>query len=208
MGSRGIASYNEPDSTPPSKKSLPTRFVRGFRERLATALDTPDPASGTKLGRCIGVDAFYDYDDEPIYVGQTTEDFATRIGRHLRGQQSDTLAYRILDPFEVARMELFPAEFVRELPKKERSAQIDALEYSVYIHAIEESKYKAILNEKIPPVSPWLIFLRHIHSISSRRTFGRTASTRTCVSLDGPKPSLEWPLLLMSAARCRMAYVE
>lgn len=154
MGSRGIASYNEPDSTPPSKKSLPTRFVRGFRERLATALDTPDPASGTKLGRCIGVYAFYDYDDEPIYVGQTTEDFATRIGRHLRGQRSDTLAYRILDPFEVARMELFPAEFVRELPKKERSAQIDALEYSVYVHAIEESKYKAILNEKIPPVSP------------------------------------------------------
>lgn len=153
MGSRGIASYNEPEHTPPSKKSMPTRFVRGFRELLSVALETPDPESGVKLGRCIGVYAFYDYDDEPIYVGQTAEDFATRVGRHLRGQRSDTLAYRILDPFKVARMELFPAEHLREKPAKERRVQVDALEYSVYVHAIENSKYKAILNEKIPPSS-------------------------------------------------------
>lgn len=153
MGSRGIASYNEPDRKPPTKKSMPTRFVQGFRELLSEALDTVDPASGVKLGKCIGAYAFYDYDGEPIYVGQTTEDFATRIGRHLRGQRSDTLAYRILDPFEVAEMELYPVEHLRQVPVKERRAQVDAVEYSAYVQAIKNSKYKAILNEKIPPVS-------------------------------------------------------
>ncbi len=113
-----------------------------------------DEISAKKLNKCIGVYAFYDYDGEPIYVGQTWEDFGTRVGRHLRGQRTDTLAYRILDPFEVAEIELFPAENARSLPKAEKTAAIDALEYSVYLTAIEQSKYKAILNEKIPPVSP------------------------------------------------------
>lgn len=133
---------------------MPTRFVREFREKLSEALDTEDAASGVKLGKCIGAYAFYDYDGEPIYVGQTTEDFGTRVGRHLRGQRSDTLAYRILDPFEVAEMELHPVEYLREQPVKERRVQVDAIEYSAYVRAIENSKYKAILNEKIPPVSP------------------------------------------------------
>lgn len=154
MASRGIASYNEPHKKPPAKKSMPTRFVQGFRELLSEALDTADPASGVKLGKCIGAYAFYDYDGEPIYVGQTTEDFATRVGRHLRGQRSDTLAYRILDPFEVAEMELYPVEHLRALPAKERRESVDAIEYSAYVQAIKNSKYKAILNEKIPPVSP------------------------------------------------------
>lgn len=151
MASRGVASYNEPEGAVPSKKSMPTRFVRGFRELLAEALNTVDPASGKKLGQCIGVYAFYDYDGEPIYVGQTHESFATRVGRHLTGQRTDTLAYRILDPFEVAEFALFPAEELRtELEKK---SKLDALEYSVYLRAIEDSKYQAILNEKIPPLS-------------------------------------------------------
>lgn len=154
MGSRGIASYNDPDRKPPTKKSMPTRFVRGFREKLSDALDTVDAASGTKLGKCIGAYAFYDYDGEPIYVGQTTEDFGTRVGRHLRGQRSDTLAYRILDPFEVAEMELYPVEHLRQHSATDRRAQVDAIEYSAYVRAIQNSKYKAILNEKIPPVSP------------------------------------------------------
>lgn len=135
----------------PAKKSMPTRFVQGFRELLAAALNETDPASGKKLGQCIGVYAFYDYDGEPIYVGQTWENFGTRVGRHLRGQRSDTLAYRILDPFEVAEMELYPLEELRN--DTEKRAKLDAIEYSVYVKAIERSKYRAILNEKIPPVS-------------------------------------------------------
>ncbi|WP_308936820.1 GIY-YIG nuclease family protein [Dietzia massiliensis] len=97
--------------------------------------------------------AFFDYDGEPIYVGQTTEDFGTRIGRHLRGQRSDTIAYRILDPFEVAEMRLWPLESARGLPKSERNKRVDELEYSVYCDSIANSRYNAILNEKIPPVS-------------------------------------------------------
>lgn len=153
MGSRGVASYNQPARKPPPRSAMPTRFVQGFRELLSEALEVPDPASQVKLGRCIGVYVFYDYDGEPIYVGQTTENFATRVGRHLRGQRSDTLAYRILDPFEVAEMELYPVEHLRQVPVAQRRADVDALEYSVYIHAINNSKYHAILNEKIPPVS-------------------------------------------------------
>lgn len=151
MASRGVASYNEPDEAPPSKKSMPTRFVQGFRELLTEALNTTDPASDKKLNACIGVYAFYDYDGEPIYVGQTWENFGTRIGRHLRGQRSDTLAYRILDPFEVAEFELYPVEDLRS--DSEKKAKLDAIEYSVYVNAIKKSKYQAILNEKIPPVS-------------------------------------------------------
>ncbi|WP_072691711.1 GIY-YIG nuclease family protein [Rhodococcus marinonascens] len=151
MASRGVASYNEPDSTVPSKKEMPTAFVRGFRELLTEALNSVDPTSGKKLRSCIGVYAFYDYDGEPIYVGQTRESFGIRIGRHLTGQRSDTLAYRILDPFEVAELELYPLEFLRADP--DTKAEVDAVEYSVYVRAIENSKYRAILNEKIPPVS-------------------------------------------------------
>lgn len=154
MGSRGIASYNDAEGKPPSKRSMPTRFVQRFRQLLSDALANADEASGKKLNKCIGVYVFYDYDGEPIYVGQTWEDFGTRVGRHLRGQRTDTLAYRILDPFEVAEMELYPAEEARSLPKAEKTVAIDALEYSVYLTAIERSKYRAILNEKIPPVSP------------------------------------------------------
>ena len=36
----------------------------------------------------------------------------------------------------------------------EKIEALNALEYSVYLTAIERSKYQAILNEKIPPVSP------------------------------------------------------
>lgn len=154
VASRGIASYNEPEHRPPSKNSLPTPFVQAFRKLLADALGSTDPASGKKMRSCIGVYAFYDYDGEPIYVGQTTENFGTRIGRHLTGQRSDTLAYRILDPFEVADMELWPIDHARALPVEDRRRAVDALEYSAYLSAIEKSKYRAILNEKIPPVSP------------------------------------------------------
>lgn len=154
MGSRGIASYDEPQKRRPTGKSLPTAFVRGFRERLRDALGEIDPTSGEKFNDCIGVYAFYDYDGEPIYVGQTVAQLGERVGRHLTGQRSDTLAYRILDPFEVAEMKLWPVDALRSVSKAERKKKMDALEYNVYLQAIQESKYKAILNEKIPPRSP------------------------------------------------------
>ncbi|MFG1743652.1 GIY-YIG nuclease family protein [Micromonospora chalcea] len=110
-----------------------------------------DASSGKRLGKCIGVYAFYDYDGEPIYVGQTLESFGSRVGRHMTGQRSDTLAYRILDPFEVAKVQLWPTEYLRSDPAKH--AKLNAIEYSAYRWAIDQSKYHAILNEKIPPIS-------------------------------------------------------
>ncbi|WP_206074378.1 GIY-YIG nuclease family protein [Antribacter gilvus] len=140
---------------------MSTRFVKGFRDLLDAALGETDPESGKRLARCIGIYAFYDYDGEPIYVGQTTEEFGTRVGRHLRGQRSDTLAYRILDPFEVAEIELYPTEFLRADPSMKR--RLDAFEYSVYLSAIEKSKYRAILNEKIPPSTQARVALPAAH---------------------------------------------
>lgn len=154
MGSRGIATVNDPVRKPPSKSSLPTPFVQGFRKLLRDAMRETDLTSGKTLGNCIGVYAFYDYDGEPIYVGQTWEKFGIRVARHLTGQRTDTVAYRILDPFEVAEMELYPAMDLLGLPNSEKVSQINAIEYSAYCHAIENSKYRAILNEKIPPISP------------------------------------------------------
>ncbi|MBP1781165.1 hypothetical protein J3R08_001015 [Micromonospora sp. HB375] len=117
-----------------------------------------DIASGKRLGKCIGVYGFYDYDGEPIYIGQTLESFGSRVGRHMTGQRSDTLAYRILDPFEVAELQFWPTEHLRSDPDKH--AKLNAIEYSAYRWAIDQSKYHAILNEKIPPVSD-LVELPH-----------------------------------------------
>ncbi|MFF0375482.1 GIY-YIG nuclease family protein [Actinoplanes missouriensis] len=154
MASRGIASYNQPDHQLPSRASLPTAFVQGFRRLLKSAMSTVDPASNKRLGNCIGVYAFYDYDGEPIYVGQTWLKFTDRIGRHLTSQRSDTLAYRILDPFEVAAVELWPTEYLRDDPNKQE--KLNEIEFSAYRRAIDDSKYKAILNEKIPPPSDFV----------------------------------------------------
>lgn len=154
MASRGIASYNEPDHKPPPRSALATNFVQGFRTLLAEAFEEKDIESGEKLSRCTGVYAFFDFDGEPIYVGQTSENFATRIGRHLRGQRSDTIAYRILDPFEVASMRLWPVHFAVGSMAADRRSHLDAVEYSAYVDAIRNSRYNAILNEKIPPKSP------------------------------------------------------
>ncbi len=156
MPENGLATYDDRDDgkKAPKRKDLPTPFVQGFRIKLAEAFDAIDPASGLALRHCIGVYLFYDYDDQPIYVGQTTENFGTRVGRHLTGQRTDTVAYRILDPFEVAKIRLYPTQHFTALSAADKKYSVDQLEYSVYIDAIKRSKYKAILNEKIPNPRP------------------------------------------------------
>jgi len=108
---------------------------------------------GRKWSACAcGVYAFYDYDGEPIYVGQTKEGLRTRVGRHLTGQRSDAVAMRILDVFEVAEIEMWPLWELEGAPTKNKGAALDQAEYTAYLQAIEKSRFKAILNEKIPPV--------------------------------------------------------
>lgn len=141
----------------PSRKSLPASSVRQFRELLDAALAVQDE-TGRAVGSCIwGVYAFYDYDGEPIYVGQTKERLSNRIRRHLTNQRTDAVAMRILDTFEVAELEMWPLWDLAEPPVDggvdARQSQLDAAEYTAYLLAIDESQFRAILNEKIPPLS-------------------------------------------------------
>lgn len=138
---------------------MPAPDVRSFRKRLAAFLDEKDDQGRIWSNAKWGVYAFYDYDGEPIYVGQTNEKLRTRIRRHLTNQRSDAVAMRILDVFEVADAEIWPLWDMEGLSAKNADAKrkLDAYEYTAYINAIEGSRFKAILNEKIPPVSETVV---------------------------------------------------
>lgn len=142
-------------SRKPAKKSLPAKSVQEFRALLDAALDTQDDQGRKWADAQWGCYAFYDYDGEPIYVGQTNERLRTRIRRHLSGQRTDAVAMRILDVFEVAEMKLWPLWEFEGVSTDDREAKrhLDRVEYTAYTRAIEDSRFKAILNEKIPPVS-------------------------------------------------------
>lgn len=100
-----------------------------------------------------GVYAFFDYDGEPIYVGQTKEKVSTRIRRHLTNQRTDAVAMSVLDPFEVYEVEVWPLPQFQNTgaTNADAKAHLDALEDLVYQEAIEGSTFKAVLNEKDPP---------------------------------------------------------
>jgi hypothetical protein len=62
---------------------------------------------------------------------------------------------RILDPFEVAMLELWPLWDLADRHGKDKDARatLNAVERTAYIEAIEASRFGAILNEKLPPVT-------------------------------------------------------
>ncbi len=128
-----------------------------LRKNLSKYLDTE--FKGSKVGNYkFGVYAFFDYDGEPIYVGQTNEMLRTRIRRHLTNQRTDAVAMSVLDPFEVYEIEVWPLPKFDDLTKKknpdkyrEACEHLDSLEYVIFEKAIVESEFKAILNEKDPP---------------------------------------------------------
>jgi hypothetical protein len=132
--------------------------TEALRKQLTDYLDqlVQDPVTGKsrKLGSYKwGVYAFFDYDGEPIYVGQTNEQLRTRIRRHLTNRRTDAVAMNVLDPFEVCFVEVWPLPELESLDKsnKEAKAHLDALEYAIFHACIENSTFKAILNEKDPP---------------------------------------------------------
>tara|TARA_R110002072_G_scaffold121438_4_gene255248 strand:- start:2751 stop:3491 length:741 start_codon:yes stop_codon:yes gene_type:complete len=148
-----------------SKKILATKQppleTSSLRRELAKFLDQKikDPQLGTiRVGNYKwGVYAFYDYDEEPIYVGQTYELLRTRIRRHLTNQRTDAVAMNVLDPHEVHTIKVWPLAQFQELSTKEKeefaSAKdvLNALERWVYDESIRESKFGKVLNEKKPP---------------------------------------------------------
>src|ERR1700760_2290853 len=109
-----------PKPKKPTVKSLPATSVRDFRELLDVALSETDDQGRRWADARWGCYAFYDYDGEPIYVGQTNERLRVRVRRHLTNQRTDAVAMRILDVFEVAEMELWPLWEYEDLADLER----------------------------------------------------------------------------------------
>lgn len=103
-----------------------------------------------------GVYAFFDYDGEPIYVGQTRERLGGRIGRHLTNQRTDAVAMSVLDPFEVCGVRVWPLPEYQNIKSGSEAARraadhLNALERTVFLKLIDESAFGRILNEKDPP---------------------------------------------------------
>jgi hypothetical protein len=126
--------------TPPPETVL-------LRRTLANALKTRDNAGRVVASAKHGVYLFYDYDGEPIYVGQTYEKLSARIGRHLTNQRTDAVAMNVLDPFEVAEIELWPFFELAKLPPGEAKETLNKAEYTVFKRAVTASQHHAILNE-------------------------------------------------------------
>ena len=99
-----------------------------------------------------GVYVLYDYDGEPIYVGQTREKLSSRVGRHLTNQRTDAVAMSVLDPFEVCDVELYPVPALEGKKTNDPGVkkQLDRLEATVYLKVLEASSFGAVLNEKVP----------------------------------------------------------
>ncbi|WP_200936807.1 GIY-YIG nuclease family protein [Leifsonia sp. Root112D2] len=148
-----------PKPKKPQKSKLPATDVQEFRRLLKEFLSVKDYQDRKWADAKWGVYAFYDYDGEPIYVGQTNEQLRVRLGRHLTNQRTDAAAMRILDLFEVAAVEIWPLWEYESINLRDKKAQafidakkhLDEAEYTAYLNAIENSRFKAILNEKIPP---------------------------------------------------------
>lgn len=146
-----------PSQIIPDDVNVPPFETEDLRKNLVTYFNTPFPDgdSSIKVGNYKwGVYAFFDYDGEPIYVGQTNEKLRTRIGRHLTNQRTDAVAMSVLDPFEVLEIEVWPLPQFQGTPRSNATAKahLNALEELVYRKAIQNSKFKAVLNEKDPPV--------------------------------------------------------
>lgn len=131
-----------------------------LRRNLTAFLNSEfeDPPSGAKspVGNFRwGVYGFFDYDGEPIYVGQTNEKLRTRIRRHLTNQRTDAVAMSVLDPFEVCEIEVWPLPQFQEKNSKDKECKkfLNSLERLIYNQAVKNSRFGAVLNEKDPPPS-------------------------------------------------------
>lgn len=137
--------------------NIPPFETEDLRAHLTEFLDAefkPKFGAPMKVGDYKwGVYAFFDFDKEPIYVGQTNEKLRTRIRRHLTNQRTDAVAMSVLDPFEVFEIEVWPLPQFQATGRQDADAKkhLNALERIITQQAIAASKFKAILNEKEAP---------------------------------------------------------
>ena len=145
---------------------------------------------GRKAGDCTrGVYLFIDYDGEPIYVGQTTEKLRTHIRRHLTNQRTDAVAMRVLDPFEVAEVEMWP---FWDLEGQAVGDVLDRAEFTVYQRALTESQFYAVLNEGEITRTEMIALPPSVRGAILQRRIVRAASTPTCDWYAGLALSLIW----------------
>lgn len=132
----------------PKPFGLPSE-VAAIRKEINAFFKSLDESGRPVGSHKWGVYAFYDYDGEPIYVGQTFEGLSSRIGRHLTNQRTDAVAMNVLDPFEVAEIRVWPLDLSNMAEEQQREF-LDRAEYTVFQKVILESKLGAVLNEKPP----------------------------------------------------------
>lgn len=127
--------------------------VAAIRKQIDQCLNAKDE-HGRVIGNAEwGVYAFFDYDGEPIYVGQTKEKLRVRIRRHLTNQRTDAVAMNVLDPFEVFEIEMWPLWDLEKRKKKDLDAieTLNKAEFTVYQRVLRQSALGAVLNEKDIP---------------------------------------------------------
>lgn len=148
---------NSKPSTTRPKLNLETADLRAGLKRAFSAIY---PGTSRTVGSfSCGVYAFFDYDGEPIYVGQTVEGLSSRIGRHLTNQRTDAVAMSVLDPFEVCFVEFYPLVAFDGVKSshgnfKEARAELNRIELEVFNRCIDNSDFRSILNEKDPTIVP------------------------------------------------------
>jgi hypothetical protein len=136
-------------SEPQKKPGKVPHDVAAIRKKIKAFLNT-SAANGIKVGNAKwGVYAFYDYDGEPIYVGQTNESLRSRISCHLTNQRTDAVAMNVLDPFEVAEIEVWPIWELQGSESKdpESKATLNSAEYTAFRYVLKKSSFGAVLNE-------------------------------------------------------------
>jgi len=139
-------------SSPYTPDAILPHDVAAIRKEISKFLNQLD-SEKRRIGNAqYGVYAFYDYDGEPIYVGQTREQLRTRIRRHLTNQRTDAVAMNVLDPFEVAEIEVWPIYPDQSSPEPIANL-LHATEYTVFEKVLRESQLKAVLNEKDIPAT-------------------------------------------------------
>jgi len=71
-------------------------------------------------------------------------------------QRTDAVAMRVLDPQEVAEVEVWAFDFTGKSAAEQKQI-LGRAEYTIYKKAFDESKLKAVLNEKDIPVTKTII---------------------------------------------------
>jgi len=143
-----------------AKRQIPTRLgvpqdVAAINREIEQFMDQLDEW-GNKVGNyTCGVYAFFDYDTEPIYVGQTVEKIRGRISRHLTNRRTDAVAMSVLDPFEVAYIEVYPFPGLDPKAADTKTTMAKA-EFTLYLDVMQRSQLRAVLNEKEIPATDTL----------------------------------------------------